>query len=251
MTAANGCAGHTTGVYSITNAVDGKVYVGSTAKSFSKRWNVHRCLLRKGNHHSKHLQAAWNLQGESNFVFEVIVETDPNSAIDHEQYWINMLRSNERDYGYNSASVAGSMLGFKHSLETVLEIKRRNSQWRPTEEMIRRSVEGRKGYKHPESSRLKMGLARRGRSMPWSPESRAKLADTMRLITVLPAYAATLSQACAATDLLTGEVTIYPSVSATIAAGYTSGAVSRALRRTKDYPRGVHKGKRWDYVNRT
>lgn len=237
-----------TGVYSIENTKNGKLYVGSAASSFSRRWNVHKCLLKKGTHHSAHLQSAWDKHGEDSFCFDVIVETTPELAVATEQFWINTLRTDERAYGYNATGVAGSMLGFKHSAATVTEMRRRNALWRPTPDMIRRSVAGRVGYKHPESAKKKMSIARGTRAMPWTPESRAKLAETMRRITVLPDYGRKHAHKCTATNLTSGEVTEFPSVSAAIAAGYTSGAVSRALRRTKDYPRGIHKGLRWDYV---
>jgi len=240
-----------TGVYSIENTVTGKLYVGSAAKSFARRWNIHRCLLKKGCHHSKHLQAAWNKYGPEAFVFDVIVETQPEFAVSEEQYWINMLGTDHEDFGYNATGVAGSMRGFKHSAETVAEIRRRNSLWRPTADMIRRSVEGRSGYTLPESARKKISAARKARKMPWTQASRDKLAATMRRISVLPDYGRKMSHKCQSTNLQTGEVTVYPSTRATVDAGYTAGAVSRALRRVGDYPNGIHKGMRWDYVSCT
>lgn len=40
-----------TGIYTITNRLDGKRYVGSS-KNFATRWRVHTSLLRRGKHHN-------------------------------------------------------------------------------------------------------------------------------------------------------------------------------------------------------
>ena len=51
--------------------MNGKKYVGS-AVNFKRRRRKHRKSLRKGTHHSPHLQNAWNKYGEDNFKFDVL-----------------------------------------------------------------------------------------------------------------------------------------------------------------------------------
>lgn len=58
-------------IYKIRNVVNGNFYVGS-AFDTRTRFRQHRRLLRKGTHHCKHLQAAWNKYGEDAFKFEVV-----------------------------------------------------------------------------------------------------------------------------------------------------------------------------------
>jgi len=58
-------------IYKIRNLLNGKFYVGS-AQDTRTRFRQHRRLLRKGTHHCKHLQNAWNKYGEELFKFEVI-----------------------------------------------------------------------------------------------------------------------------------------------------------------------------------
>lgn len=62
-------------IYKIINTVNGKFYVGSTTNT-QERFRIHRSRLRRGRHHSPHLQAAWIKYGEQAFVFHVI-ETVP------------------------------------------------------------------------------------------------------------------------------------------------------------------------------
>lgn len=59
------------GIYRITNAIDDRVYIGSTYR-FSQRWHYHRRDLRRGRHGNAALQADFNRLGEAAFVFEVV-----------------------------------------------------------------------------------------------------------------------------------------------------------------------------------
>jgi group I intron endonuclease len=59
------------GIYSITNIINNKIYIGS-AKSFSNRWNKHKSDLMANRHHSNHLQNAWNMYKPNNFEFKII-----------------------------------------------------------------------------------------------------------------------------------------------------------------------------------
>ncbi len=89
------------GIYGITNAVNGKVYVGSS-KSISRRWKEHRKMLRGNIHHSSHLQYSWNKYGEENFTFEVIEEVeDVERIFEREAHWIIEWNTLDAKYGYN------------------------------------------------------------------------------------------------------------------------------------------------------
>lgn len=93
------------GIYSIRNKINGKVYVGSS-KDIYTRWSQHRHDLRKGNHHNEVLQRAWNKYGERNFAFEVLEKAPPENLFNVEQNWYERLNSSSNDYGYNLSPIA-------------------------------------------------------------------------------------------------------------------------------------------------
>jgi len=99
------------GVYRITNTITGGIYVGSTVKSFSKRWQDHRKFLRLGKHPNRFLQRAWNKYGEGAFAFEVVEPvSEPRLAVIAEQVWIDKHFDGCVSC-YNICPTAGSKLG--------------------------------------------------------------------------------------------------------------------------------------------
>jgi GIY-YIG catalytic domain-containing protein/NUMOD3 motif-containing protein len=109
---------HKTGVYLIRNVVTSKVYIGSAAKSFHKRFLEHKNDLKAGTHPNRHLQASWNKYGSGVFTFSILEICKPELCIEREQYYINEYNSANRMWGYNLSPTAGSTLGVVHSEET-------------------------------------------------------------------------------------------------------------------------------------
>lgn len=129
------------GIYAIVNKITDKRYIGS-AVNVNKRWSYHKKDLCKKQHHSILLQRAWDKYGEESFDFILIENVEKENLISREQFYIN-----ERSE-YNICRIAGSCLGFKHSVET-----RRK---------MRSSAMGNKnclGRKLSEETRLKMSEA--------------------------------------------------------------------------------------------
>lgn len=91
----------TSGVYVITNTVDGKCYVG-VSRDIDSRWYAHRNDLKRGKHCSVRLQQAWNEHGESAFTFAVLEECDWSEFSQKEPMYIKSFRANDRECGYNT-----------------------------------------------------------------------------------------------------------------------------------------------------
>ncbi len=110
------------GVYEILNTTNGKRYIGSAAISFKQRWKDHRIKLRNKKHHNKILQRAWDRDGESAFLFAIIVVCQPPDCVMYEQRFIDLFDSTNRSNGYNLSPTAGSVLGMRLSPDAIAKI---------------------------------------------------------------------------------------------------------------------------------
>lgn len=114
------------GIYQIRNLINGKTYIGS-AIYFNTRWYRHKSNLRNNRHHNKHLQRSWNKYGEQNFVFEILEEIKNKLfLLQREQYYIDLLKSYDLNFGYNVCKIAGSSLGIKLTEQHKEKISRAN-----------------------------------------------------------------------------------------------------------------------------
>jgi len=105
-------------IYVLTNKINGKLYVGYTS-NFKRRRREHFKLGYKPSL-NKHLYNAMKYYGIDNFIFTVIEEFDKKEdAFASEMFWIEFLRSWDKNFGYNNSlgGESGSK-GSKHSLET-------------------------------------------------------------------------------------------------------------------------------------
>jgi group I intron endonuclease len=152
-----------TGVYQIRCTVNGKVYVGSAARSIGKRWNDHRQNLRRNQHRNKHLQAAWDMYGEASFEFLILEECPSIDCIEREQFWIDAKRAAEREFGYNASPIAGSFLGSKHTEAARLLMSQKKKGGKLTKEHRQKLSEVRKGKKFTEAHREALSKSLRGK----------------------------------------------------------------------------------------
>lgn len=86
-------------VYLVRNIVNGKVYVGYTAKTSLERWKDHVWSKNKPDH----FHFAINKHGSNSFAVELLQKLDTRSAAkEAEQSYIQQYNSYNPTYGYNS-----------------------------------------------------------------------------------------------------------------------------------------------------
>lgn len=109
-------------IYQIRNIKNNKVYIGSTIDYFNRQ-KRHLRRLNNDNHHSIILQRSWNKYGGEKFIFEVLEKVDDKGMLlEREQYYLDLHNSYDSKNGYNICKIAGSSIGFKHTVETKLKM---------------------------------------------------------------------------------------------------------------------------------
>jgi group I intron endonuclease len=78
----------------------GKVYVGSAFEG-NDRVKEHIDDLMKGSHGNRYFQNAWNKYGAGGFDWDFVEVCNEHNRREREQWWIEQLKSNEPEFGYN------------------------------------------------------------------------------------------------------------------------------------------------------
>lgn len=83
------------GIYRISNTINGKYYIGST-KDFNVRFKTHLTNLKLGKHVNKHLQASYNKYGKEAFIIEPIEFVENfNQLYNIEQQYLDKMNKDE------------------------------------------------------------------------------------------------------------------------------------------------------------
>lgn len=185
------------GIYKITNTVNGKVYIGS-AVDIERRWKKHQYnLSHNRNEPNEHIQGAWNKYGAESFIFEVVeLVSELSQLYAREKYWIVFYGALDTLVGYNKCLESISQLGIKRSEETRRKIsesqrgERGSCYGKPRSEETKRKIsEAKKGKRHTGEARQKMSESHMGKKTgeehPMygkhrSEESRQKISESLR-----------------------------------------------------------------------
>lgn len=96
----------TSGIYSITNTINGKRYIGK-AKSIEDRWKDHTYKSRWKRFPNKTLYKAFQKYGVENFKFEIIEECEESIQNDRERFWISYYNSKKNGYNETDGGDGG------------------------------------------------------------------------------------------------------------------------------------------------
>jgi len=138
------------GIYTITNIVDNKIYVGESININSRLYN-HLRMLKNNKHSNTHLQNSYNLYGENNFKFEILEECNKELNKSQENYWCNMLNTHDRNYGFNLRLTApDNHYKVTDDIKNKISIKNKGKQFKL-------------GWKCPEDVKIKISKSNIGR----------------------------------------------------------------------------------------
>ena len=166
-------------IYTITNSVNGKCYVGQTLQGDPlQRWRRHKVLAAMDSPTALH--AAIRKYGSDAFRFEIIEQCDAAVVNDRETTWIEKLNTLSPN-GYNLTRGGDGFKG-QHSAATRAKICA-GSDPEFTRKIQKLAVLANTGAKRSAKSRKRMSEAakrRRTLGRTVSPEVRAKISDSIR-----------------------------------------------------------------------
>ncbi len=157
----------TPGIYSITNIINQKIYIGST-DNLRTRKQQHFNGLRNGTHRNRHLQRAYYVYGENAFFYQIL-EIVPNidDLLVREQHYLDILSPE-----YNILRIAGSNRGFKHSEKTKTRLSAAHKVNPKVLANIKRLHIARKGIPLGPCANMKIAQRKRWEN---NPEGRAQV----------------------------------------------------------------------------
>lgn len=136
------------GIYLIKNTANGKTYVGSSI-GIRERWRQHTKFLKRGDHHCKKLQAAWNEHDADAFEFSILEEVeDPTRErlLAVEQRYMDAFLP-----AYNTTLLAGSQPGIRHMEESRAKMRVAwKKHWDGTEAFAEREIKRIAALRSPE-----------------------------------------------------------------------------------------------------
>lgn len=177
-------------VYSITNRINGKVYVGK-ANNPAQRWRAHKSRARLGGLCVIH--RAIRKYGAENFDFQVVSgHTTEEDAYRAEADTIRSMRTTLAEGGYNAnAGGIGNMTPSDGVRQKVRDALLGHIVTEATREKLRQA---RTGTQHTTETKLKMSLTSKGK--PKTTLAREHMSEALRGRPVSDATRAKLRASC-------------------------------------------------------
>lgn len=233
------------GIYKIINKATDSFYIGS-AVNLQRRKTRHFSELRTGKHNNSHLQAAWDMYGEHNFLFVVLeyVEIGPELYCAEDKWMADHVG---KKYCYNIGMAALSpMLGmkgelsptwnYKHTPEAKAKIAAAGTGRVRSQESIEKYRAKRKGMPVSEAQKAQISRTLSGEGNFWYGKKR-------------PDHGAKVSCAVEVTDP-DGRNEVFPSIRMLRETlKLNPPTVNRALKAGTPLVRGPLKGWSFKYVD--
>ena len=166
------------GIYQITNAINGKRYIGKS-KDIRSRWLGHIRDNRKGKAVNKYFQRSWETHGEDSFTFQILeIVSDLKMLGEREGKWI-LQESPEYNIMPADADWSNAEEVYRRISESHKGVPKNFSE-EVNRERKRKLSEAHKGKKmkfsNPKERAEKIAASKRGKN--FSDEHKAKLRAT-------------------------------------------------------------------------
>ena len=145
-------------IYKITNSQNGKVYVGKTEAPLIMRIRRHCAEVRKGT--NRYLYDAIRHYGWNIFAVELLETCQSKDDLnEREIYWITVLKSNDKQFGYNMTE-GGDGAGF-------------------SQEALKKSADARRGKPISDEVKKKISDGNKGKKTIITEEVKQKISKTL------------------------------------------------------------------------
>lgn len=112
------------GVYQITCLANDRFYIGSSV-NVGNRFSEHLSHLKSNQHHSAHMQRAWNKYGPHQFVFKLLELVEEDRLLEREQWYLDEYRPFDKEIGFNTLELAGRNTGLVMSEKTKEKLRQK------------------------------------------------------------------------------------------------------------------------------
>jgi group I intron endonuclease len=167
-------------IYSVTNALDGKQYIGLTNDIRERRY-AH--LHGKRSRSSSVLQRAMNKHGVNCFEFASVASCLSSANACYVEKLLIKERSTKAPNGYNMTDGGEGAWGYKQSPETIEKRVRHIRGKKRSPEVVARQAAALRGFKHSDEVKKRMSEAQllsKSKQSPMTPEQRKAISDRFR-----------------------------------------------------------------------
>ena len=161
-------------IYKITNAINGKVYIGQTVQGMDVRWREHLKVVRSGGGYALH--NAIRKYGIQQFSIEELYQCSSQEELNSEEisYIHSYYSIIDHGRGYNLDTGGGShgspsnetlrkMIYSQNRDDVKAKIQASRAGYRHSDETKRKMSESSKGQEMSLEARLKMSVAKKGK----------------------------------------------------------------------------------------
>ena len=154
------------GIYRWINNLNGKTYVGSGVNLAKRLGNYYN--IKELSRNPRPIQDALLKYGHSNFTLEILEYSPKTKLIEREQFYLDLLVPD-----YNILKYAYSLLGFKHSQESIDKFKAKLIS--PEHKEILSSIHTGKLVSEETRNKLAAATASYRKNNPLTPEALANI----------------------------------------------------------------------------
>ncbi len=167
------------GIYTITNLVNNKIYVGF-ATNIRARLQYHKDRLKSNIHDNTYLQNSFNKYGIENFAFEELELCSIEFLASQENYWGNLLNATNRQFGFNIQPFHpdGRQSQSRESIEKRKISMKGVKRGSPSIQAIKNMCIAQKGKTVSLETRKKLSIINKNKPVNWKTIFAMKQANT-------------------------------------------------------------------------